>query len=89
VKVMGEDGMGNFRCLLDNTRGGNFISDHDHYLSSKVGWVLSGGQVDINAEVDEQYLLDLERLAFLEVCRTPKSVERMQHMLNTGKPLRN
>lgn len=89
VKVMGEDGMGNFRCLLDNTRGGNFISDHDHYLSSKVGWVLSGGQVDINAEVDEQYLLDLERLAFLEVCRTPKSIERMQHMLNTGKPLRN
>jgi 3-hydroxyacyl-CoA dehydrogenase len=89
VKVMGADGMGNFRCLLDNTRGGGFISDHDHYLSSKVAWVLSGGELDINAEVDEQYLLDLERRAFLEVCRTPKSIERMQHMLGTGKPLRN
>jgi 3-hydroxyacyl-CoA dehydrogenase len=89
VKVMGVDGMGNFRCLLDNTRAGSFISDHDHYLSSKVAWVLSGGEIDINAEVDEQYLLDLERKAFLEVCRTPKSIERMQAMLSTGKPLRN
>jgi 3-hydroxyacyl-CoA dehydrogenase len=89
VKVMGEDGMGNFRWILDNARGGSFISDHDHYLSSQVGWVLSGGAVEIGAEVDEQYLLDLERKAFLAVCRTPKSVERMQHMLNTGKPVRN
>jgi 3-hydroxyacyl-CoA dehydrogenase len=89
VKVMGKDGIGNFRCLLDNARGGGFISDHDHYLSTKVAWVLSGGDLDINAEVDEQYLLNLERKAFLEVCRTAKSIERMQNMLNTGKPLRN
>ena len=51
--------------------------------------MLSGGDVDIYTEVDEQYLLDLERKAFLEVCRTPKTVERMQTMLETGKPLRN
>jgi len=89
TRVMGDDGMGNFRCLLDNTLESGFISEHDHYLSSKVAWVLSGGEVEINAEVDEQYLLDLERRAFLEVCRTPKSVERIQHMLSTGKPLRN
>jgi 3-hydroxyacyl-CoA dehydrogenase len=89
VKVMGKDGIGNFRVLLDNTRGGDFISDHDHYLSTTVAWVLSGGDLDINAEVDEQYLLDLERRAFLEVCRTPRTLERIQHMLNTGKPLRN
>ena len=89
VKVMGVDGMGNFRWILANVRGGDFISDHDEYLSNKVGWVLSGGRVEINAEVDEQYLLDLERKAFLEVCRAPKSIERMQHILNTGKPLRN
>jgi 3-hydroxyacyl-CoA dehydrogenase len=89
VKVMGKDGIGNFRCLLDNTRAGGFISDHDHYLSTKVASVLCGGELDINAEVDEQYLLDLERKAFLEVCRTPKTVERLQHMLSTGKPLRN
>jgi 3-hydroxyacyl-CoA dehydrogenase len=89
VKVMGDDGMGNFRCLLDNTLESGFISEHDHYLSSKVAWVLSGGEVEINSEVDEQYLLDLERKAFLEVCRTPKSLERIQAMLKTGKPLRN
>ena len=51
--------------------------------------MLCGGEVDINTEVDEQYLLDLERKTFLEVCRTPKTVERMQAMLSTGKPLRN
>jgi 3-hydroxyacyl-CoA dehydrogenase len=89
VRVMGLDGMGNFRWILSNVRAGDFISDHDQYLSSKVGWVLSGGEVDIDTEVDEQYLLDLERKAFLEVCRTPKSVERMRAMLDTGKPLRN
>jgi len=89
VKVMGLDGMGNFRCLLDNTLESGSISQHDHYLSSKVAWVLSGGEVDINAEVDEQYLLDLERKAFLDVCRTAKTVERIEHMLKTGKPLRN
>jgi 3-hydroxyacyl-CoA dehydrogenase len=89
VRVMGRDGIGNFRGLLDNMRKGNFLSDHERYLAGKVAWVLSGGDVDINSEVDEQYLLDMERKAFLEVCRTPKSVERMQAMLNTGKPLSN
>jgi 3-hydroxyacyl-CoA dehydrogenase len=89
VKVMGDDGMGNFRCLLDNTLESGFISEHDHFLSSKVAWVLSGGEVEINAEVDERYLLDLERRAFLDACRTAKTVERIQHMLKTGKPLRN
>ena len=89
VRVMGRDGVANFRGLLDNMRKGEFLSDHDRYLGSKVAWVLSGGEVDINTEVDEHYLLDLERKAFLEVCRTPKTVERMQAMLGTGKPLRN
>ena len=89
VPVMGVDGMGNFRWILDNVRAGGFISEHDHYLSIKVAWVLSGGEVDINAEVDEQYLLDFERESILEVCRSPKSIERIQHMFSTGKPLRN
>jgi 3-hydroxyacyl-CoA dehydrogenase len=89
VKVMGRDGIGNYRGLLDNMRKGDFISDHDRYLAGHVAYVLSGGDIDIYTEVDEQYLLDLERRAFLEVCRTPKTVERMQAMLNTGRPLRN
>ncbi len=89
VKVMGRDGMGNYRGLLDNLRKGDFISDHDRYLGSQVAYVLSGGDVDIYAEVDEQYLLDLERKVFMEICRTPQTVERIQAMLNTGRPLRN
>ena len=89
IKVMGRDGISNYRGLLDNMRKGDFISDHDRYLAGKVAYVLSGGEVDIYSEVDEQYLLDLERKAFLEICRTPKSIERMQAMLNTGRPLRN
>lgn len=89
VRVMGRDGTANFRGLLDNLRKADFLSDHDRYLAGKVSYVLSGGEVDINTEVDEQYLLDLERKAFLEVCRTPRTVERMQAMLTTGKPLRN
>ena len=89
VRVMGYDGVSNFRGLLDNLRKGEFISDHDRYLGSTVAWALCGGDVDLNTEVDEQYLLDLERKAFLEVCRTPKTVERLRAMLNTGKPVRN
>ena len=86
---MGRDGVSNYRGLLDNMRKGDFISDHDRYLAGKVAYVLSGGDVDIYTEVDEQFLLDLERKAFLEICRSPKTVERMRAMLDTGKPLRN
>jgi 3-hydroxyacyl-CoA dehydrogenase len=89
IRVMGRDGVGNFRGLLNNMQQGLFMSDHDRYLADKVAYVLSGGDVDLNTEVEEQFLLDLERQAFLEVCRTPKTIERMQAMLTTGKPLRN
>lgn len=89
VRVMGRDGVGNYRGLLRNMRGSDFISDHDEFLGRQVAYVLSGGDVDINTEVDEQYLLDLERKAFLEACRTRESAERLRAMLTTGKPLRN
>ncbi len=89
VKVMGRDGLGNYRSILDNVRGGDFISAHDRYLAGKIGWILSGGDVEMGSEVDEAYLLALERQAFMEVCRTPETIERIKHMLSTGKPLRN
>jgi 3-hydroxyacyl-CoA dehydrogenase len=89
VKVMGYDGIGNFRSILYNMGQSQFISEHDRYLGEKVAFVLSGGDVDPQTEVDEWYLLHLERKTFLEVCRQPKSLERMQAMLTTGKPLRN
>jgi len=89
VAVEGRNGIANFHKLLHIVRGGDFISDHDQFLSDHVAWVLCGGDVDPGTVVDEQYLLDLERQAFLTVCRTPKSMERLQAMLTTGKPLRN
>ena len=89
VAVEGRNGLANFHKLLHIVRGGNFISDHDQFLSDQVAWVICGGDVDPGTVVGEQYLLDLERQAFLKVCRTPKSMERLQAMLTTGKPLRN
>ncbi len=89
VKVMGYDGIGNFRSVLYNMGQSKFISEHDRYLGEKIAYVLSGGEVDPQTEVDEWHLLHLERRMFLEVCRQPKSLERIQAMLTTGKPIRN
>ena len=65
------------------------ISDHDRLIGRKLAWILSGGSLPHAAEVSEQYLLDLEREAFLSLCGQAKTQERIQHMLKTGKPLRN
>lgn len=89
VIVTGSDGLANFRSLLHNVRDSEFISEHDKFLADAVGWVLCGGDVDAGTAVTEDYLLDLERKAFLKVCGTPKTMERLEHMLRTGKPLRN
>jgi 3-hydroxyacyl-CoA dehydrogenase len=66
-----------------------YISEHDVTVSTKAGHVLCGGNVLPDTTVSEQYLLDLEREAFLSLCGEPKTQARMQHMLLTGKPLRN
>lgn len=66
-----------------------FISDHDLKIAKKLAYVISGGKVPFGTRVDEQYLLDLEREAFLSLVAEPKSQQRMQHMLVKGKPLRN
>ena len=66
-----------------------YITDHDVTVSAKIGNVLCGGDVLADTVVTEQYILDLEREAFLSLCGEPKTQARMEHMLNTGKPLRN
>ena len=66
-----------------------YISEHDLKIAKKLAFVLSGGKVPFGTFVDEQYMLDLEREAFLSLVPEPKSQQRMQHMLLKGKPLRN
>ncbi|CBE68289.1 3-hydroxyacyl-CoA dehydrogenase/enoyl-CoA hydratase/isomerase family protein (fragment) [Candidatus Methylomirabilis oxygeniifera] len=68
---------------------GGYISGHDELIAKKLVGVLAGGDVVPGTLVSEAYLLDLEREAFLSLCGERKSQERMQHMLKTGKPLRN
>jgi 3-hydroxyacyl-CoA dehydrogenase len=70
-------------------RQGNFISDYDVVVAEKLAKVLTGGALTGEPSVTEQYLLDLERDAFLSLCGNPKTQERMAYMLKTGKPLRN
>lgn len=66
-----------------------YISDHDELIASKIAYVLSGGNLPAGTEVTEEYILELEKQAFLELIKTPKSQQRMQHMLTKNKPLRN
>ena len=64
-------------------------SDHDVLIGGKIAWILCGGDLSQPSWVDEQYILDLEREAFVELIQHPKSIERIMHMLTKGKPLRN
>jgi 3-hydroxyacyl-CoA dehydrogenase len=89
VPVVGETG---YATLLLGAEGmflSGFISEHDLKIAKKLAYVIAGGRVPYGTEVDEQYLLDLEREAFLSLIAEPKTQQRMQHMLVKGKPLRN
>jgi 3-hydroxyacyl-CoA dehydrogenase len=89
IPVLGERGLAAAETQVYNLRAGDFISDHDALILKKLATVLAGGRVPPGTRVSEQYLLDLEREAFLSLCGERKSQARMQHMLKTGKPLRN
>jgi 3-hydroxyacyl-CoA dehydrogenase len=89
IRVAGENTFAMIKLALWTMHESNFITDHDVTVSTKVGYVLCGGNVLEGTQVSEQYLLDLEREAFLSLCGDPKTQARMQHMLTTGKPLRN
>jgi 3-hydroxyacyl-CoA dehydrogenase len=89
IRVAGEAGRAALRMGIYLARQGGHISDHDALVAGKLANVLSGGRLSGQPVVSEQYLLDLEREAFLSLCGERKTQERMQHMLKTGKPLRN
>ena len=89
VTVTGAPG---YATLYMGARGlheSGFISDHDLTIAKKLAYVIAGGEVPYGTQVDEQYLLNLEREAFLQLVAHPLSQQRMQHMLMKGKPLRN
>ncbi len=89
VKVAGESGFALLKLGVWTMRQGHYISDHDVFIAEKLGNILCGGRLTGEQAVSEQYLLDLEREAFLSLCGHPKTQERMAYMLKTGKPLRN
>ncbi|MBW1738276.1 MAG: 3-hydroxyacyl-CoA dehydrogenase [Deltaproteobacteria bacterium] len=89
IRVPGENTFAMIKLGLWSMHEQNFITDHDMTVSTKIGYILCGGNVIENTVVSEQYLLDLEREAFLSLCGDPNTQARIQHMLTTGKPLRN
>ncbi|RTE52102.1 3-hydroxyacyl-CoA dehydrogenase/enoyl-CoA hydratase family protein [Arenibacter aquaticus] len=89
VKVLGKQALGMFLVGTDAMEDSNYISEHDHKIANKLAYVMAGGDLSEPTLVSEQYLLDLEREAFLSLCTERKTLERIQHMLKTGKPLRN
>lgn len=89
IVVAGSTGIATIKSLLVNMREGGFISEHDNLIGSKVAHVMCGGELTPGSLVDEEWLLELERAAFMELLATEKTQERIEHTLKTGKPLRN
>ena len=89
VKVLGKQALGMFLVGTDQMEAGSYISDHDKKIANKLAYVMAGGDLSEPTFVTEQYLLDIEREAFLSLCTERKTLERIQFMLTKGKPLRN
>jgi 3-hydroxyacyl-CoA dehydrogenase len=89
IKVLGRQALGAFLVGTDQMKAGKYISEHDQKIANKLAYVMSGGDLSEANYVSEQYLLDLEREAFLSLCGERKTLERLQHMIKKGKPLRN
>ena len=89
VYAAGADQLANMRVGIYGLREAGYISEYDAHLADKLAWVLCGGDLSAPAWMDEQYFLDLEREAFKSLCGEEKTQERIWHMLQTGKPLRN
>ncbi|MBX2947668.1 MAG: 3-hydroxyacyl-CoA dehydrogenase/enoyl-CoA hydratase family protein [Crocinitomicaceae bacterium] len=89
ITVVGQEGLGIVYVGANSMLSGNYMSEHDKVISEKLGYVLCGGDLSENTVVSEQYLLDVERKAFLELCAERKTLERLQSLVKTGKILRN
>jgi len=89
IPVTGQTGIGTLEMMLMNMREGAFISPYDFEIGLSIARVLCGGEVDAGSEVDERWMLNLERREFMTLLRNEKTQARIAHTLATGKPLRN
>lgn len=89
VKVLGQQALGMFLVGTDSLQKGRYASEHDKKIANKLGYIMAGGDLSEPTLVSEQYLLDLEREAILSLLTERKTLERIEHTLKTGKPLRN
>jgi 3-hydroxyacyl-CoA dehydrogenase len=89
IPVAGDVGTSTLKAGLVNMVEGRFVSPHDVEIATRIADTLCGGQIERGSTVDEQWLLDLERKHFVALAQMPKTQERIEHTLKTGKPLRN
>lgn len=89
VKVMGRLGLGAMLAGINGMWRGGYATDHDALVARKLAYVMCGGDLSEQSLVSEQYLLDLEREAFLSLCGEKKTLERIQSVLKSGRPIRN
>ena len=89
ITVAGDVGTASLKMMLVNMREGRFISPYDYEIGSRIADTICGGVIERGSQVDEAWLLELERKHFVELAQMPKTQERIAHTLATGKPLRN
>jgi 3-hydroxyacyl-CoA dehydrogenase len=89
IKVFGAAAQGMIDAELFNMHSAKYVSEYDAFLAKRIAYVISGGDVRTNSAIDEEIILNLEREAFVDFWKQEKTVARVEHMLTTGKPLRN
>jgi 3-hydroxyacyl-CoA dehydrogenase len=89
IYAVGRDGLATLKIMINGMKNGNYISDYDMVVGKQLANVITGGDLSSAQWVNEQYILDLERAAFMELVKQPKTMERIWGFLQTGKPVRN
>ena len=89
IKVMGKSAQGMINAEIYNMKNGNFMSEYDAFLARRIAYVMSGGEANKHSDIPEEGILKLEREAFVDFLKEEKTLARIDHMLKTGKPLRN
>ena len=89
IKVLGKSALGALYAGINAMWRGGYATDHDKLVAQKLAYVMCGGDLSEATLVNEQYLLDLEREAFLSLCGQKKTLERIQSVITAGKPIRN